>query len=460
MGDDATPSTKTRRVLVSHTGVGLTRDVAFRFALDPTLPQQESFFRYAGAARFAFNHHIGRVKANLGQRQAEVSYGVPTAEMTPSLSWSKVSLINEFNQFKNGQLPSSPANPDGTRGLAWRSEVRADVFECASGNAAQALANFSNSLSGARAGKKAGMPRFKSRHKTTPSFKLRSKSKPGATAPVRVAGPKAVRLPTIGEVRVHGCTKKVRRMLAAGRLHLYGATVTFEHGRWWVSLQGVAAAFHHERRYAKGRHDRPAGLDLGIASLAVIADDQGVVLRTVAGVKALQHAQASLRRANKTKARTKPGSNGRKAARVRLVKVHARAANIRAHTAHEVSAWCVKNLTSLTIEDLNVAGMVQLRSLARAVSDAGMGDLARMITYKAAWYGLQIVEADRWFPSSKTCSTCGTVKADLTLSDRTYRCDQCGLVLDRDVNAAVNLARWPAQQATPPHPQTAAEQAA
>jgi putative transposase len=110
-------------------------------------------------------------------------------------------------------------------------------------------------------------------------------------------------------------------------------------------------------------------------------------------------------------------------------------------------------LALLTIEDLHVAGMVQLRSLARAVSDAGMGELARMVSYKAGWYGLQVTEADRWFPSSKTCSGCGNVKADLTLSDRTYRCESYGLVIDRDVNAAVNLARW-AERAT------AAEQAA
>jgi putative transposase len=92
--------------------------------------------------------------------------------------------------------------------------------------------------------------------------------------------------------------------------------------------------------------------------------------------------------------------------------------------------------------------LVQLRSLARAVADAGMADLARMITYKAAWYGLQVTEADRWFPSSKTCSSCGNLKTGLTLADRTYRCQPCGLVIDRDINAAVNLARWPDRHTT------------
>jgi len=97
--------------------------------------------------------------------------------------------------------------------------------------------------------------------------------------------------------------------------------------------------------------------------------------------------------------------------------------------------------TSVTIEDLNVAGMLQLRSLARYVSDAAFGQFRAQLEYKAAWCGTQVVVADRWFPSSKTCSGCGAVNANLTLADRVYDCDNCALVIDRDVNAAVNLAR-------------------
>jgi len=93
------------------------------------------------------------------------------------------------------------------------------------------------------------------------------------------------------------------------------------------------------------------------------------------------------------------------------------------------------------VEDLNVAGMTQLHTLARHISDAGLGDLGRLLEYKAKWYGLELVQADRWFASSKTCSGCGAIKPDLTLADRTYSC-ACGLTIDRDVNAAINLARW------------------
>ena len=89
-----------------------------------------------------------------------------------------------------------------------------------------------------------------------------------------------------------------------------------------------------------------------------------------------------------------------------------------------------------------MAGMLQLRTLARHVSDAAFGQFRAQLEYKAAWYGTKVVVAGRWFPSSKTCSGCGAVNANLTLSDRVYDCSNCGLVIDRDVNAAVNLARY------------------
>jgi putative transposase len=215
----------------------------------------------------------------------------------------------------------------------------------------------------------------------------------------------------------------------------------------------MAAPFHHERRSLAEQGDRhpvPAGLDRGIKHLAVVADaatttDEDVLLR-VEGVRASQHAQTALRRAGKAFSRSKEGSTGRRRAKDRLARINARVAHLRAEAAHQLSHACATKISRLTIEDLNVAGMTQLRTLARAVADAGMGDLGRLLAYKASWYGLELIVADRWFASSKTCSGCCRVKTTLSLSERTYRCDGLdgwGLVLDRDVNAAVNLARWP-----------------
>jgi putative transposase len=442
------------RVLVSHTGVPLSRPTTFRFTLDPNREQQQRLLAHAGAARLAYNHHIGRVKANLGQRAAERSYGVAEADLTPPLSWSKVSFINHMNAWKDGRATDASVSLDAggnqVRGLAWRSEVSTDVFECASVNAAQALANWSKSRKGARAGKAAGFPRFKSRHKSAPAFRLRSKSKPGQTSPVRAAGPRALRLPKLGELRVHEHTGKLATMLGSGRFHVYAASLRLERGRWVVAITGVAAQLHHQRRSPKGRYQARVGVDLGVKTLAVACDEHGRELHTWKGVKALQHAQGALKLANQSYSRTKRDSAGRKKAAQRLGKIHARVAHLRGNLLHGITAELARGYTSVTIEDLNVAGMLQLRSLARHISDAAFGQFRAQLEYKAAWYGTQVVVADRWFPSSKTCSGCGTINADLTLADRVYHCGRCGLVIDRDVNAAVNLARY-----TPPAPKAA-----
>lgn len=171
-------------VLVSRTGVPLSRSTTFRFTLDPNREQDQALLAHAGAARPAFNHHLGRVRANLGQRAAERSYGVAETDLTPALSWSRVSFIKQMNVWKDGRAPGARVglDEDGNevRGLAWRGEVSADVFECASVNAAAALANWSKSRKGERAGKAAGFPRFKSRRKTRTGVPAAVEPKPGA----------------------------------------------------------------------------------------------------------------------------------------------------------------------------------------------------------------------------------------------------------------------------------------
>ena len=437
--------------LVSHTGVPLTRATTFRFTLGVNDEQHRRLLAHAGASRLAFNHHIGRVKDNLDQRAAERSYGVADADLTPSLSWSKVSFINEINQWKDGRAPHARVEvlDDGTtvRGLPWRGEVSADVFETASVNAAQALKKWSDSRKGTRAGKAAGFPRFKSRHRTTPKFRLRARYREGSAPSVRPTAPRAIRFPKLGELRVRENTRQLRRLYEKGRFHAYAASFTYERGRWVVTITGVAAQLHHQRRNpaTPGRTQAQVGVDLGVKTLAVAADEHGNQLRVWEGVKALQRAQARLRLANQALARTKRDSNGRRKAARRLGKMHGRVAAVRRALLHSISSELAKGSAVVVIEDLNTAGILRNRKLARHISDAGFGELRRQLEYKAAWYGTEVVIADRWFPSSKTCSGCGVVKGDLTLADRVYECGSCGLVIDRDLNAAVNLARY-----TPP----------
>jgi putative transposase len=115
--------------------------------------------------------------------------------------------------------------------------------------------------------------------------------------------------------------------------------------------------------------------------------------------------------------------------------------NARKNLIHETTTMLAKNYDVIVIEDLNVAGMVKNRRLAKHITDAAWGEFARQLEYKTTWYGSTLVKADQFYPSSKTCSHCGTVKATLSLDDRVYHCGACGLVLDRDLNAATNLAR-------------------
>ncbi|MDE3007565.1 MAG: transposase [Acidobacteriota bacterium] len=435
--------------IFSHTGEVLSRAVTFQFALDPNAQQRILFAKCAGARRFTVNHHLARVKVNLDARSAEREVlsesGNPCEPSTPSLSWSGFSFINEFNAWKNGQSVDAPVNEDGSRGLVWRHELPNDVFECASVDAARALENFSASRKGKRSGAPVGFPRFQAKGKVTPSFRLRNRATPGripSSQPIRFSDPAHLRLPKFGPVKLFGPTRKVRRMIDAGRFHIYSATLTQRAGRWTVSLTGVAAELHQAGRSRTSRHAVPVGVDRGIISLCVAADANGVLTQSFEGVTTLKQALGKLKAANQALARTTPGSKGRQRARARLAKTHRKVVNTRRHLVHQASRALVDRCQTLVIEDLNVAGMVRNRHLTRSISDAAMGELSRQLLYKARWRGVEVRVAARFFPSSKTCSGCGEVRDDLALSTRSYSCETCGLVIDRDLNAAINLARW------------------
>jgi putative transposase len=434
---------------LSHTGQVLSRAVTFQFALDPNAQQRVLFAKCAGARRFTVNHHLARVKVNLDARSAErevlSASGDKCEPSTLSLSWSGFSFINEFNAWKNGQSVDSPVNQDGSRGLAWRHELPNDIFECASVDAARALENFSASRRGERSGAAVGFPRFQAKGKVAPSFRLRNRATPGkapASQPIRFSDPAHLRLPKFGPVKVFGPTRKVRRMINAGRFHVYSATLKQRAERWTVSLTGVAAELHQAERSRTNRHAVPVGVDRGIISLCVAADSNGVLFESFEGVTTLKQALGKLKAANQALVRTTPGSKGRQRARARLAKTHRKVANTRRHHVHQAPGALVDRCQVLVIEDLNVAGMVRNRHLARSISDAAMGELSRQLLYKARWHGVEVRVADRFFPSSKTCSGCGEVRNDLDLSTRTYVCGACGLAIDRDLNAAINLARW------------------
>jgi putative transposase len=183
-------------------------------------------------------------------------------------------------------------------------------------------------------------------------------------------------------------------------------------------------------------------VDLGVKALATLSD--GSVFD---GPQALRSNLRRLQRLSRGLSRKAGGSANRGKARRKIVRLHARIANIRRDALHKLTSPITGRFSVIGIEDLNVRGMMANRSLARSIADVGMFEFRRQLGYKAAMRGCRIVVADRWFPSSKTCSDCGHVDAELALSDRDWACDGCGVVHDRDQNAAINLENMAARLA-------------
>ena len=149
---------------------------------------------------------------------------------------------------------------------------------------------------------------------------------------------------------------------------------------------------------------------------------------------------AKLKRSSKVLARKVKGSSNRYKAKTQLAKHHAKVANLRKNTLHQITTYLCKNHATIVVEDLNVSGMLKNHKLAQVIADCGFHEFKRQLEYKAKKFGCEIIIADRWFPSSKTCSSCGHIQ-DMPLKERIYNCESCGDSMDRDLNAAINLSR-------------------
>jgi putative transposase len=211
--------------------------------------------------------------------------------------------------------------------------------------------------------------------------------------------------------------------------HLVRVSVSRNAGCWYASL-----TVEREPHPSSTPRNGTVGVDLGVKHLATLSD--GTV---VPNPRALGTRLKALRKAQKELSRKVKGSARREKAKKRVTRLHARVADVRADAINKATTMIASNYSVVCVEDLNVAGMVKNRSLARSLSDAALGEFRRQLEYKTARTGAALRVVDRWFPSSKTCSNCGVVKAKLPLSERTFNCDDCGLSIDRDLNAAINI---------------------
>jgi len=374
---------------------------AYRFALNPAPAQEAMLGSHAGAARFAWNWGLARCKERY---EAEGKW--PSAI--------------DLHKLWNAEKKADPV-------LAWWGKNSKCAYQEAFRDLDRALRDFIGSKKGNREGGRLGFPRFKKRGRCRDSFRF-------GTGVMRCAGT-TVTLPRLGNIATHESTRKLARRLGNGTARILSATVTRTAQRWFVSFTCEVD------RAIPGRHAWPGsaiGIDLGVKALLTGVDDAGKVV-TIVGPKPLRASLRKLRRASRAHSRKACGSANRRKHAAALARIHARVASVRADALHKATSDLAARYETVVAEDLNVAGMTRNPRLARAIADQGFGDVRRMLGYKTTWNGGQLMIADRWFPSSKTCSGCGAAKAKLLLSERAYTCTACGLVTDRDVNAARNL---------------------
>ena len=380
---------------------------------------------------------LAAVKAVLDQRSAERSYGIAEAELTPSLNWSLPGLRKAWNARKDEVAP-------------WWAQNSKEAYNTGLDALARGLTAWHTSRTGERAGKAVGFPRFKTaRSRRAVRF---------TTGVLRVEADRHhVTLPRLGRLKTHESTRKLARRLDAGTARILSATLAEDStGRWHVAFQTIV-----QRTVAPpaGTGEPVVGVDVGVKAdaLLVVATPDGREIDRVPAPKSLAAAQDRLRALQRRAARQvgpydvatqtkRTPSNRWLRQQRRIRRTHAHAAAVRRDVLHKHTTRLARRHRVIVVETLHAAGMgsaggAHKRGLNRALADAALAEIRRLLGYKTRWYGATLVEADRYHPSSKTCSGCGRRKPNLTLTDRTYVCQHCGLMVDRDLNAAINLAR-------------------
>jgi putative transposase len=355
------------------------------------------FRRHAGAVRFIYNWGLATLTKDYEARKVSLQPGEKVKGALKPLDLQARLPILKVTEFP------------------WLRDVTAQCLQRALRNLDSAFKGFFRRV---KAGKTPGYPKFKKRG-IRDSFQFAQNVK---------ITPTHVRLPKIGAVRLkqHGYIPT--------DLPCRTVTVSERAGRWFVTV--LIEVPEPQRVVPTGE---VLGIDLGIKTLATLSD--GTVYQNP---KHLEHTQRKLTHLQRQLARQQKGSHRRAKTKAKIATVHARISNQRSDVLHKMTTGIVKTKRPpvVVIEDLNVSGMTKNHCLARYVSSASFAEIRRQFTYKCGWYGVQLVLADRFYPSSKTCSQCGWVKPDLTLGNRVFRCEKCGLILDRDLNASLNLRGW------------------
>lgn len=375
-----------------------------RVMLLPNNKQKTKLFLYANTSRYVYNWAIERERSNYKDGNKFIS---------------DYELRKEFTQLKKQE------------GYVWLSNISNDAMKQSIKDACGAYKKFFKGIS--------KYPRFKSRKFSTPSFYQDN---------VKIRF-------TETHVKVEGFASSLKRnkqklnwirLAEHNRIptncKYYNPRIKYNGLNWYITVGVNYDDCTNEPK------NNGIGIDLGIKDLAICSD--GKVYKNINKSKKIKRLEKKKRRLQRSISRKIKNSErkGRQTcntvkAKKKFLKVSHKLTNIRHNYLHQTTSSIVKREPSfICIEDLNVSGMMKNRHLSKAVQQQCFYEFRRQIEYKAAWNNIKIVIADRFYPSSKICYCCGTIKKDLKLSDRIYKCECCGNVIDRDYQAALNLKQY------------------
>lgn len=361
--------------------------LGFKTELKLNNTQRTMMLKHCGVGRHAWNWGLGLTKQILDHNKADPKDKIKFPTAIELHKWLVALVKQEFLWYYECSK-STPQMALRALRVAWQ-----DCFE-----------------------KRKAPPKFKKKGKQD-SFTLEGI--------IKVKGIKRIQVPVIGILKTYENLPQVP---------IKTCTISREADRWFISYK-IEVKDLEPWQTITWMHPT-VGVDLGVKSLATLSD--GTVFE---GVKAYKQLKAKLSRLQWLHRNKVKGSANWKKAQMQIARLHRHIANLRKNYMHQMTTYIAKNHSEVTIEDLNVKGMMANHTLAAAVQDQSFYEFRRQIIYKCKLVNTKLVIADRWYPSSKTCSKCGHVKKDLTLDERVFLCDSCHYGCDRDLNAAMNL-KW------------------
>ncbi|MGH8002667.1 MAG: RNA-guided endonuclease InsQ/TnpB family protein [Brasilonema sp.] len=356
--------------------------LGFKTELKLNNQQRTALMKHCGVARHAWNWGLGLTKQILDHNKVNPDSKIKFPSAIDLHKWL-VALVKSENEW---------------------------YYECSKSTPQQALMALREAWKRCF-NKTAGHPLFKKKGRRD-FFTLEGT--------VKILGNNKIQVPVIGVLKTY---ERLPQVLTKS------ATISRQADRWFIS-------FRFDVESQESNHTDVVGVDLGVKALVTLSTGE-----VITGAKSYKKYEAKLSRMQwLNRHKITLGANWKKA-QMQIARLHRKIANIRKDTLHKLTTFLAKNHGGIVIEDLNVSGMLANHKLAKAIADMSFFEFRRQLTYKCQLYGSKLVVVDRWFPSSKTCSNCGTKKETLTLNQRVFECGHCGFVIDRDLNAAINLSR-------------------